>query len=309
LTTIVPAPGAIGPKSEGSGYTTAENNGCVFSKGTYKNGFKLTFTYSFTRNGDNGYVQPDYPNPNETKDPNDIRKISFVGNSGIKLGSFRGFGNGVTEVALLDTKAMVDRVSVTDSGIPYEKKEAFKHWTNGVGLEYAGVPDQTNGVVKFTSEFISGNNNFEKITQLMNAIGYGDTLNDDIYDYFTASSGSTAWWKFYATLMNNYDHCDPDGNEIEIYWKPDIDPITGQKLEIGKLEVYFKFKPTESEPKIRKKYYIKEGVKITGNTSATSPVTLDGRIYIQTHWGSGVTFKNLTISGYLPPVPPDIDNT
>jgi hypothetical protein len=305
LTTIVPVAGAVSPKTEGSSYTANEKNGYVVSKDTYENGFKLTFTYSFIRNGDNGYVQPD-TNANEKIDDGDTKKISFVGNSGIKLGSFQGASSGVFEVAILDTKAMVDRVSVINDGKTYTKKDAFKHWTKVTGLDYAGVPAQANGVVKFTNEFIN-KNSFEKVTQLMNAIGYGDTLDNNIYDYFTASSGSENWWKLYETLVNNYDHCDPNGNAIEIYWKPDIDPTTGKKLETGKLEVYLNFETEESKPnKVWKKYYSKNGVKITGSTSATNPVTLDGHIYIQTHWGSGVMFKNLIIGDYEPPVHDDV---
>jgi hypothetical protein len=51
------------------------------------------------------------------------------------------------------------------------------------------------------------------------------------------------------------------------------------------------------------KYASKAGVQIVGQVGKDTE--LDGRIYIQTHWGSGVKFKDIQITnGYNPPIPP-----
>ncbi|MDR2345588.1 MAG: LamG domain-containing protein [Planctomycetaceae bacterium] len=297
LTTIVPAPGAIGPQTEGSGYQNDvnEKNGYVFSKNTYENGFKLTFKYSFLRNGDNGYVQPDYPNPNETTDPNDLKKISFVGNSGIKLGSFRGAGDGVFEVAILDTKAMVDRVTVTDSTgtTVYSGIDAFEHRANTIGdKNYSGIPLATEKKVLFKDNMVTPNN-YEELERLLNGIGYNQELNNNVYDYANAASDpdpNKSWVKFFNTLKNNYDNCREKGNEIEIYWRK-----TGVSVEgviVGQLLVYLNG--------ITSPYYSRENVPILNNAEIASK-KLDGRIYIQTHWGSGVKFENIQIGPYAPP--------
>ncbi|MDR1480756.1 MAG: LamG domain-containing protein [Planctomycetaceae bacterium] len=311
LTTIVPAPDAIGPQSEGSGYITTatdstEKNGYVFSKITYEEGFKLTLTYSFTRNGDKGYVQPD-TSKDERIDNNDTRKISFVGNSGIKLGSFRGAGDGVFEVAILDTKAMVDRVNVKDTaGIVYSQLDAFKQRNIVVQtgttttFNYAGVPNDgaksPYNRVPFLSNMISQGSlgNYEELARLLNGIGYNQPLNEDVYDYANAipQPGDLAWQKLYLTLQNNYNNCKQTGNEMEIYWQRTS--AVGDDTVKGHLRVYMILSG------IRTLYYEKTEVTIL-NAVPEETKKLDGRIYIQTHWGSGVEFENIQIGPYTPP--------
>jgi hypothetical protein len=236
LTTIETATGAVGPQSEGSGYVGAANkSGCVFSTATYSGGFTMKFKYSFTRNGVAGYVQPDM-NGNETIDDNERKKISFVGNSGIKLGSFKGTSDGVTEIAIFDTKAMVDRVSVTNpQGTVTNGISAFHHVSyQGAtpNFNYTGVPQVLNEKVVFLDNMIAPNdvnNNFEEPARLLNGIVYNQTLNNNVYDY-NNTPDSDIETKLYNTMLNNYNNCNQSANEIAIYWKPDT----------GTLEVYFK---------------------------------------------------------------------
>jgi hypothetical protein len=176
----VPVAGAVGPKSDGSSYNDTAKRGCTFSANTSERGFKLSLKYSFTRNGDAGYVQPDRDKDrksDEKIDSNDIKKISFVGNSGIKLGSCLGNSNGVTEVAIFDTQAMVGRVSVTDGGVTFTGIEAFIHRPPAApdANFISGVPIVETSDVKFSTEFISANNG-ERLSQLLNGIGLNQIL-------------------------------------------------------------------------------------------------------------------------------------
>ncbi|MDR1480607.1 MAG: hypothetical protein LBJ00_16890 [Planctomycetaceae bacterium] len=285
ITTIVPVEGAVAPKSEGSDYDDAAKRGYTFSVNTYKSGFKLTLKYSFTRNGVNGYLQPDR-NGNEKIDPSEAKKLSFVGNSGIKLGGFTG----AKEVAIFDTQAMVDRVSVTDGGVTFTGIEAFKHrppTTPDTGV-YTGVPMGEANKVLFIPEFTTNKDNTEKLTQLLNGIRYNGNLSN-FYDYVNADGSMGTWQKLYNTLVNNYNRWQGTADkELEIYWKPSE---VGQTQ--GTLEVYAKINGQWL------KYYDESGVEISNGGS------LDGRIYIQTHWGSGVKFKEISIGPWtLPPVPP-----
>ncbi|MDR1479550.1 MAG: hypothetical protein LBJ00_11480, partial [Planctomycetaceae bacterium] len=284
ITTIMPVTGAVAPKSEGSSHSA--NNGCTFSVNTYESGFKLTLKYSFTRNGVNGYLQPDR-NGDEKIDSSDRRKLSFVGNSGIKLGSFRGTGDGVKEVAIFDTQTMVDRISVTDGGVTFTGIEAFKH-RPPTALDtqtYTGVPNNDNSKVKFDTEFISQVGDEEQLAQLLNGIRYNGNLSS-FYDY-TSATGS-GWQKLYNTLENNYNRWQGTADkELEIYWKPSE---VGQTQ--GTLEVYAKINGQWL------KYYDETGVEISNGGS------LDGHIYIQTHWGSGVKFKVISIGPWAPPPSP-----
>ncbi|MDR1480752.1 MAG: hypothetical protein LBJ00_17645 [Planctomycetaceae bacterium] len=287
ITTIVPVAGAVAPKSEGSGYSDTVKRGYTFSANTYESGFKLTLKYSFTRNGVNGYLQPDRDG-NEKIDSSDQRKLSFVGNSGIKLGSFTG----AKEIAIFDTQAMVDRVSIIDGSSTVTGITAFQHRpaneTDDNPNIYKGVPNSSVNKVRFTSEFTTNEGNMEKLTQLLNGIRYDGNLNN-FYDYKNADGNVDTWQKLYNTLANNYTRWQgTTDKELEIYWKPDV---VGQQQ--GTLEVYAKIIGQWL------KYYDESGVEISNGGS------LDGRIYIQTHWGSGVKFKEISIGQWSsPPSPP-----
>ncbi|MDD3589626.1 MAG: hypothetical protein PHO46_05060, partial [Thermoguttaceae bacterium] len=107
FTTPTPTAGAVGPKTEDS----YEVNSGRYAKSSvaYPNGFELSFDLSFVGNGENGYLQPD-TSGNEVIDGGDLKKLSFVGNSGVKIG---GTSN-VPEVAILDFCALVNQVDGVD---------------------------------------------------------------------------------------------------------------------------------------------------------------------------------------------------
>jgi hypothetical protein len=319
LRTIVPQAGGIPPMREGSDHTAEDStegrNGCAVSvKQYHETGFKLTFTYSFLRNTwdrvsnpgqdppnnphKTGYLQPDR-NGNRKIDDNDGRKLSFVGNSGIKLGSWKGTGVGVREVAIFDTKAMVDRVKVNKgTGLTIQGLNAFQHDpSTALDTEhYTGVSQESDGKVKFNTDYITDSSNEETLFQLMDGVGYNvQPAQAIIYDYEYAPNAinpavanPAKWEKLFNTLSNNYSHSQPNNNEIEIYWNPD-----NNKSGKGTLIVRKKIGGQWKE------YYAEKHVPLSGNVSDT--LTLDGRIYIQSHWGSGVTFKDIQIGPYVPP--------
>lgn len=81
-----------------------------YDVGNYPNGFRMTLDYSFEkRSQPNGYVQsmatvlPDPPPPN----PQPVKKLSFVGNSGVKFGNNPDNANKPYEAAILDMKSMI----------------------------------------------------------------------------------------------------------------------------------------------------------------------------------------------------------
>ncbi|MDR0522385.1 MAG: pentapeptide repeat-containing protein, partial [Planctomycetaceae bacterium] len=313
LTTMVPAEGAIPPKTEGNSYRNPEaKNGYAFSRAQLntgqKPGFTLTFTCSFLRNTydpvcnseDNpvgpkktGYLQPDR-NGDEKIDTSDEdnttdpRKLSFVGNSGIKIGGLTG----VREVAVFDTVAMVDRVvRSTDAGQDVGLA-AFAHKPPNELTNYTGVPQGIDGVVQFDNKYITPTNdkNYERLTQLMHGIGYNQKLGGNVVKSLDEDQATgTGAAKMLDMLTRNYQRYKPAGQPeipnkgMKITWKP----ATGQTTT-GTLTVYLIVQGSEVL------YYQENGVSIA-----------DGRIYIQSHWGSGVKFDNIQIGA--PPAAADTE--
>jgi hypothetical protein len=321
LTTMVPAEGAIPPKIEGNAYDDTQKRGYVFSTGNWNsnnNGFRMQFRYSFLRNTydpvcnseanptgptKTGYLQPDR-NGDEKIDllnneqSADRRKISFVGNSGIKLGSFTG----VREVAIFDTKAMVDRITANGaSGL-----NAFKHEppTAADSGTYTGVPQKIKNPVKFDAGgYIT--DEYEHLFQLMDGVGYDVTPGKAlICDYAYASDRIDAdysvqpkqWEKLFNTLRSNYEHCQQTNNAMTIDWYP-----LNDGTERYRLVVWILMQTGGDSPRWVQHY------RETNNEVTMS----DGRIYIQSHWGSGVKFDNISIVPLttLPPVPPAISSS
>jgi hypothetical protein len=120
----------------------------------------------------------------------------------------------------------------------------------------------------------------EKVVCLMNAVGYGQSRENII------GSGN----KDLKTLFReNYQKFATKNGKLQIKF---YDVLNG----IGTLTVNRWNNNTFDE-----KYYEATNVPITGDIPKPDKpgqtTTLDGRIYLQTHWGSGVTFRDIKISG------------
>ncbi|MDR1483420.1 MAG: hypothetical protein LBT09_01205 [Planctomycetaceae bacterium] len=139
--------------------------------------------------------------------------------------------------------------------------------------------------------------NFEELTRLLNGIGYNQALDNNVYDFANAQpEPNKPWVKLFNTLKNNYNNCNEKDNQMEITWqKTGTETVDNITTTLGTLKVYMTLN------NIKTLYYSKTEVPIL-NTRDTSDVKrLDGHIYIQTHWGSGVKFENIVIGPYVPP--------
>ena len=182
---------AAGPQKEWTGKEEAanleynkHNNGDAFSVSAIGNTFTLSFDMAF----DPRFVQPDRNNTEFTPD-GDEQKLSFVANSGVKLGPIHG--NKVYEAAIIDVVAWVDKAG----GI-----ESFNDWTRWT----AESGSTKNDVVKVPNHVP------EKLTRLLHGIKYGeldytkirklDNLNDVVFE-----SPGDAWQDYYHILKRFYD--------------------------------------------------------------------------------------------------------
>jgi len=159
LTTPTPEEGAVGPKSEGSEVT--KNNGAAYYELTSEQiaaGFEMRFTYTFTRNGDDGYLQPD-TNKDQTS-AGDASKLSFVGNSGVK------FGTAYTNVPKEDNLNETEPTHVTEIAIlDVEKSTAL---AGGLESFIACIADNTGATGLLLKGYAD-----EPVTKLTSGVKYG----------------------------------------------------------------------------------------------------------------------------------------
>ena len=145
LVTPTPHAGASGPQTEGSGIET--NDGDVISRGTYENGFNMSFDFSFERNTSSedcpeGYLYPDTSKDEDTTYPEDMKKIGFFGNSGIKI-------FGIYEIQIFDTEALCNMLNV-NSAEDIEENQLITIDTEGLSYddgEYRYIPEQISGLI------------------------------------------------------------------------------------------------------------------------------------------------------------------
>ena len=210
LTTYAIREGAVGPLKPGSSIT--EKEGCAYSRQAFTDGFTLSFNYEFlhnedysevTKDGNYGYVQGDsnkdgkiikkVEKPGEKVDE---QKLSFVGNSGVKIGGF----SGVPEVAILDMQAIM---LMLGNG---NESEGLNRFINGVKIdEETGDP-----IVEITGYAT------ENLAQLLSGCVYNQTSlipKITFEDFSVTAPLSTTWYqqwfeKYYNTYKNT--------NHIEI---------------------------------------------------------------------------------------------
>lgn len=278
LTTYAIQKGAVGPLKPGSSIT--EKEGCAYSRQAFSEGFTLSFNYEFLHNDDYfevkedrnyGYVQGDsnkdgkiikkVEKPGEKVDE---QKLSFVGNSGVKIGG----ASGVTEVAILDFCAMVDMVGNgdKDAGIAKIAESLVDHKENTASNQL----------------FIGGNANLntyakEELFRLLHGVKYNDNL--------TAALSNFAPNTNYNTLLNDAFESDNKAKYVTFldeYYKL-CSNSNGMIItfESGELTVRLKQKSGLSDVLV----YQANGIDVK-----------DKQLYLQTHHGSGVRFSNVRLT-------------
>jgi len=270
LTTYAIRNGAFGPVTPGSSITT--NEGCAYSRQAFVDSFELSFNYEFLHNedyfeanqpGNYGYVQGDTNKDYDIDNSIDEQKLSFVGNSGVKIGGF----SGVPEVAILDFCAMVDMVGNGDKdlGIAEIAKSLVEHKGTSIG--------NSTGNTLFYKE--------EELFKLLHGVKYGDAalanfapntnynkLLDDALKSLNSPDQETQQRAFKEFLSEYYDLCN-NSNGMSI------------KFCKGQLTVSLKQKNNIPDVLI----YQGNGIDL-GNK----------RLYLQSHHGSGVRFSNVQLT-------------
>ena len=269
-TTPVPADGAMGPRIEGTGVGYNEcNNGDAYTRATYANGFQLKVDYSFT----SGYTQADTPNMNEITgdaDPTDDRKVSFVANSGIKIGAV-GSGSRY-EVAIIDMENWV----------------ALTHGIGQLGINGDMIDLSGQRLGAYEDEEVS-----RLLTGMLYKGEYKSTEPDRGLTDADALSGSLTPDDYRTLLMRTLECWDNSSMII----------VADPNATDGKIKVYMKLtegehsghnhtevtRPTETD------YYLfyRTDKDRGGNAIVFNE---DTRIHLQSHWGSGVTFSNIAIT-------------
>ncbi|MDO4628374.1 MAG: hypothetical protein Q4C70_04255 [Planctomycetia bacterium] len=246
---------------------------------SYENGFDMECQYAFLHEEDGygdqyGYVQAvDKDRANPLK-----KKYSFVANGGIKFGSIGGAGDSVFEATLLDVQAMIDKAMAE------------------LGMQSLDSSIVVNGNLRVP---LTGYENSESINRLLNGIAYGQPLENifiddalcgtDAYSYllrayeyasYFGTSGSMRIITTGADTSENswtYGDISIITNGMQTYnsdpWNEGTVlplPVRNQQNEDGKPILNNNQKP------IKEKYF-------------------DSRIYLQSHWGSGVRYTAITI--------------
>ncbi len=253
------------PKSEGMCYKNGVQTGkdgfsYLTSALTYSGGFTMNYSYTFDRSyGDAyGYVQAKNENGTDKS-----KKLSFVGNGGIKYGG----ESGSFEAAIFDVRAMVamilnDPNVVNQTTLNDNQKNDL---STKINLKF-----NTKNELSLDVQYSNGKSyDLEPLSKLLNAVGYG-------------LSG-----EFYAVDFNGADlptiHADIINYIVAVFAQMSSE-IVGQVDAIansGKLT----------------SLTIKQGANNTYVFSNESSFTNhDGKVYLQAHWGSGVVYKNIVIT-------------
>ena len=272
FTTFMPVEGAIGPQKEGSYYADndAQKRGTAYTASTYATGFTMVFNYSFVRNGVDGYVQVDHTNHNEQIDNTDIKKISFVGNSGVKIGGYKD----VFEAQIIDMQKMVELVgSIVPDNPQNPNQTALDKFLGRIRMveSDSDEPNAPDIPTVSMSEFGYAN---EALSTLMNGVKYNFAVAEfaNIQTSLNISNFGTPLDYYKAIFVENYNKFCGNGCQLKITWTPST---TGSTT--GALKIYV---GNEVNP-----YYQENNVSIG-----------DARIYLQSHWGSGVSFSNIQLT-------------
>lgn len=246
---------------------------------------KLRLEYYFDRARDNvgavlstdtpcGYVLPDkYKN-----DP----KISFVGNSGVKIGST---GAGVHEIQIIDVEALIamGKQHVPNGNIGEIADFQFNENANPTsGVHYDRRTHAMKAEVLYGTPPLQKTLRFadEEVNTLMHGVAYGKAyihMPDycNVPDEDEPNTSGDSWGKYWHTLHSNLCHTTYNGNDFAmvITWTPTFTYVP----HVGQLTVEINDSERYAESFDSRKFG-------------------DGHLYLQSHWGSGVVFTSASFS-------------
>jgi hypothetical protein len=281
ITTPMPADeNTIGPQTEGSGevgsayddkggaQSLANPRGDAFTTNTYGGGFTIEFDFKFERNTSqqcpDAYIQRD-ANRDEKFDGNASRKMDMFGNSGVKF-----FGE---EILIFDIVKMIAGLSLGDPTVPGQGNEGLNP---DVTIDEPN-PDPTIKVV------VGKIHTKTKSNLIVNGVGYAsvracNVINGNIYTKDDDRNGRNNWY-----AMKNANNKQTAAGE----WRRlKIDVTQSVELPLS--------------------YHVAVTLSKTDNTDGVDgyvgDITVDStntdrHVFLQSHWGSGVTFNNISIAG------------
>ena len=225
--------------------------------------FTIEFDYEYDRSrGENGWVAA-----------NNQQKISFVANSGVKFGT-----DFSTEIALLDVRAMVDRATITTNNVTYTGLNAFKPAAPANGGGGGVVVDGVSGEGKVVVNDLTGNER-EDIARLLTGVAYNrDYVGVTDAPNMPADKADREADHYFQVLKAVYDRA----GEFE----KQNGATAGGSLKAS-------YAGATSTLTI----WLNGQQTYDGNTSDFKPpVGAVKELQLQSHWGSGVRFKNIRIS-------------
>ncbi len=245
---------AVGPQKEWTDLNSnSYNKGDAYTKDDVTDEFTLAFTVALGSR----YVQADNNGTQYTVD-GDSRKLSFVANSGVKIGDcvVDPVQNSDTrdEIAIFDVERMVERFG----GLTTFQSSA------AIG---GGVVDITYDGVDYVNE---------NLTQLLPCVPYNlpTSRYNEIYDLSVADNTTkvtlpTTWEDYYQVLKDFYDFFSALGDTYQM------------KIENTSSSLVVSVRAVGAQDYIK----VYEGPAYTG----------DYRLHLQAHWGSKVTFSGISL--------------
>ncbi len=193
---------------------------------------------------------------------NGQQKISFVANSGVKFGT-----DFSTEIALLDVRAMVDRATITTNNVTYTGLDAFDP-SKGGGI----VVDDMSGEGKVDFPDLTGSER-EEIARLLTGVAYNrDYVGVTDAPNMPPIKADRQADDYFRVLKAVYDRAgDTAGGSLKANYAGATSTLA---IWLNGQQTYVR-NTTDSDFK---------------------PVGAVDTLQLQSHWGSGVRFKNIKIS-------------
>ncbi len=251
------------PKSGGMCYKNGVQTGkdgfsYLTSALTYSGGFTMNYSYTFDRSyGDAyGYVQAKNENGTDKS-----KKLSFVGNGGIKYGG----ESGSFEAAIFDVRAMVAMILNDPSVVSANKLSdtQINHLSTLLKEEQASEKSIQDVNKSFAAE---------PITKLLDAVGYGagiTSVYNDLYTRLENTLPDTEKNKILALFLAEVFETAPNGQVVRLEITNPTDAYNNTINISDKNQTY----------------YSDEKIPLTSTTDEFT-----GQIYLQAHWGSGVEY-------------------
>ena len=182
-------------------------------------------------------------------------KLSFVANSGVKIGSTLGASEGAYEINILDVDSMVDMV--VGGMATFAKNGA-------VGMQDSGRIEKIPLPAFIANAFNPPKTVFadEHLNTLMHGVGYGKDYS--IMSYYKSNPGNFSvqtWQRYHQTLGNN---------------KARSGQSNSMTIQLASVELVVNL----NGESYRDSNFNSKG---------------DGYLYLQSHWGSGVIFTSASL--------------